>query len=287
MLAKLSTMLKSKVALAALGAIVVGGGGGAVAVAANTGHLQTLGINLNVGSDSKSPDASETPDSHAHSVGVEGLLTACDTTATPNTISVTDKSGKAWTFNITATTRFNGDEGSEHAGATTGANTGDNSGGSSSQASALTLTDVCAAANLNTRKVEVEATPNGTSYDAWKVTLQGAPENSQHSGDNTGDNSGKGGDSSNNSGSDSSQNPGEQNQVSGTVTAVGAGSFTLQTANGSFTVNVGATTHFSGVSGLSALQTNSQVSVQGSVSGTTITATSVEVHDSSSTSTDH
>ncbi len=49
MLAKLTTVLKSKVALAALGAIVVGGGGGAVAVAANTGHLQTLGINLNVG----------------------------------------------------------------------------------------------------------------------------------------------------------------------------------------------------------------------------------------------
>ena len=308
MLAKLSTVLKSKVALAALGAIVVGGGGGAVAVAANTGHLQTLGINLNVGSDTKSPDASETPDSHAHSVSVEGLLTACDTTDTPNTVSVTDKAGKSWTFIITSTTRFNGEQSSKHSGGNSngGASTGDNSanggsssgdnsangGSSSSQASALTLADVCASANLNTRKVEVEATPDGANYDAWKVTLQGAPENNQNNGDNSGkggDNSSNSGDSSSHEGSDSSKASNEQNQVNGTVTSVGANSFTLQTANGTFTVNVSATTHFSGVDSLSALQTNSQVSVQGTVSGTTITAASVEVRDSSSTPnpTDH
>ncbi len=66
-----------------------------------------------------------------------------------------------------------------------GASTGDTTGGASTSAAARTpptLADVCATANIGARIVEVQATPDGANYDAWKVTLQGAPENSQNSG---------------------------------------------------------------------------------------------------------
>ncbi len=73
------------------------------------------------------------------------------------------------------------------------------------------------------------------------------------------------------------------------MTSVSANSFTLQTANGSHHRQRRRHDPLLGVAGLATLQTNSQVSVQGTVSGTTITATSVEVRDSSSTPnpTDH
>lgn len=225
MLAKLATLAKSKAAIAALGVVLVGGGSGAVAVAATTGHLSTLGVNLN--STSEKPDATETSDSHADTKGFEGLLTGC----TATTITVKSRDGVSTTFVVSSTTKFNGDTESESAGASTskgdssthvgGSSTdkgGDSSaatGGSSTEKSGdssashvVTLADVCAAANINTRDVQVQATKNGSSYDAWKVTLQGRGSANGDStggtttghatGDSTGDSTGHstGGDSS-------------------------------------------------------------------------------------------
>lgn len=208
MLAKIATLAKSKAAIAVLGVVLVGGGSSAVAVAATTGHLSTLGVDLN------SAGKSSSADSHAHTVGVEGLLVACNTTTTPNTISVKDKDGKSWTFVVSSTTKFNGAVHTEGSGST-GANAGGastakgdnsakaggastakgsnsaNAGGASTNHTAATLADICATANLNTRDVQVQATPNGSAYDAWKVTLQG--QGSANGGSSTDSN---GGDSS-------------------------------------------------------------------------------------------
>jgi hypothetical protein len=300
MLPKLATLVKSKTAIAVLGVVLVGGSGGAVAMAATTGHLAPLGVDLGASTDqTKTPEKAETPDSHAHTTSVEGLLAACDTSATPNTISVTDKAGKSWTFVITTTTKFNGDTQSEssakgdNSAHTGGASTGDHSGGASTGGAstggastgdssahvAPTLADVCATANIGARDVEVQATADttdSTKLDAWKVTLQGpaSSKNDGQSGDST-DHSGAG--SSTGGSSEGSQSTPEARQYDGTVTAVSATGFTMTHNGVSYDVTVSATTHFSGGASLSTLQVNAHVSVGGTLSGTSITATYVEV----------
>ncbi len=243
MLSKIAAVAHSKVALAVLGAVLVGGGGSAVAVAATTGHLSTLGVNAAMNSSSASSN------SHAHTTSVEGLLTACSATTTPATLSVKDSSGKSWTFVVSATTKINGDthtdashgdssasnstgagassakgDNSAHAGDNTsngagassakgdnsthaGDNTSTGTGASSakgdnsadagdSSAHTATLADVCTSANIGTRHVQVQATKNGASYDAWKVTLQGAGSASGDSSDGHASDGGSNGSSS-------------------------------------------------------------------------------------------
>ncbi|HEX8726993.1 MAG TPA: hypothetical protein VF739_00130 [Ktedonobacterales bacterium] len=205
MLSKIAAVAHSKVALAVLGAVLVGGSGSAVALAATTGHLSVLG-----GAQAAGHGSNESPDSHAHTISVEGLLTGCSTT-TPTTISVKDSAGKSWTFVVSATTKINGDTNSDanHSGSSStgegassakgdnsthagdnSANVGDssaNAGDSSAKAgdnsahAAPTLAEVCASANIGTRDVQVQATQNGKTYDAWKVTLQG-PESASSDG---------------------------------------------------------------------------------------------------------
>ncbi len=251
MLEKLAAFAKTKAAIALLGVAVVGGGGGAVAVAATTGHLSTMGVNLNVShSDTNEGD-------HA---SVEGLLTGC----TGSSVSVKDRDGKSWSFNVTSTTKFNGDvngdaqgdskagastekpdatevagsETGDHSGSSTGdssakgtetgdhsgSSTGDHSGSSTGDSSAkgsnsenagsstnadskgdaashqVTLAQICAAANINTRDVQVQGTKTSSGYDAVKVTLQGPGSakndgsssnegSTSHAGSSTGDSS--------------------------------------------------------------------------------------------------
>ncbi len=240
MLEKIAAFAKTKAAIALLGVAVVGGGGGAVAVAATTGHLSTMGVNLNV---------SHSDTNEGDHTSVEGLLTGC----TGSSVSVKDRDGKSWTFNTTSTTKFNGDvkgdtqgdskagastekpdatevtgtETGDHSGASTGdsstgdssakgtetgdhagSSTGDHSGASTGDSSAkgtesdhagsstgsssdhagsstsndsqgdaqshqVTLAQICAAANINTRDVQVQGTKTSNGYDADKVTLQG------------------------------------------------------------------------------------------------------------------
>lgn len=283
MLAKLATLVQSKTALAVLGVVLVGGGSGAVAVAATTGHLSTLGVNLSSAEGTKTAESTETPDSHAHTTAVEGLLTGC----TANSISVKDSAGKPWTFVVSSTTKYNGDTSTTGAGASSAK--GDNSanaggastGGASTAHAAPTLKDVCAFAGA--RDVQVQATANGTEYDAWKVTLQGP--GSAKSGGDTSSSDSKGSTSESKGSSTDGQNAPESKSFGGTVTAVSASGFTLSHDGVSVQVTVSATTHFSGASSLSALAVNSHVTVTGTLSGSTLTATSVEVSAPESTAT--
>lgn len=276
MLPKLAALAQSKTAIAVLGVVLIGGGSGAVAVAATTGHLSTLGVNLNSIGQSKTPDATEaaggSSSDAAHTVGVEGLMTACSTTA--NTLSVTDKAGKSWTFNVASTTKFNGATKSNEGGASTG---GASTGGAST--TPLTLADVCITANVNAMYVEVAATPNSTGYDARKVTLQGFSRSSGSEGSGT---STEGKDTST---PEPTQAP-EPREMSGTATNVTASGFTMTHDGASIQVVVTATTTLSGAASLSAIPNGAHVSVQGTLSGSTFTATAVQVSapDSSSTS---
>src|SRR5487761_2581177 len=271
MLPKLAALAQSKTAIAVLGVVLIGGGSGAVAVAATTGHLSTLGVNLNSIGQSKTPDATEaaggSSSDAAHTVGVEGLMTACSTTA--NTLSVTDKAGKSWTFNVASTTKFNGATKSNEGGSSTGG----------ASTTPLTLADVCITANVNAMYVEVAATPNSTGYDARKVTLQGFSRSSGSEGSGT---STEGKDTST---PEPTQAP-ETREMSGTATNVTASGFTMTHDGASIQVVDTATTTLSGAASLSAIPNGAHVSVQGTLSGSTFTATAVQVSapDSSSTS---
>ena len=237
MLEKVAAFAKTKAALALLGVAVVGGGGGAVAVAATSGHLSTMGVNLNT-SNGDHNDGDHT--------SVEGLLTGC----TSSTLSVKDRDGKSWTFAVTSTTKFNGDvksgttgdssakpeateaagsETGDHSGTSTGASTAkgsesDHSGTSTAKGSEsdhagsstsndskgdtesheVTLAQVCAAANINTRDVQVQATKTSSGYTAVKVTLQG---HGDEKGDSSTGDSSKGDSSSSNEGGSSTAKP--------------------------------------------------------------------------------
>ena len=194
MMPKLLTLVKSKTAVAVAGVLLVGGSGGAVAVAAQTGHLNGIGLQLATTKGDSS--ASDSNGEHAHA---EGLLTACSTSGS---ISVTDEKGTVYTFNVTSDTKFVGDthesthEGSSTAGgaSTNGTTHGDSStaGGASTNAtthgdsstageksgantaSTFTLSDLCAL--VNKVKVQVQATAASSSDktpDAAKVTVEG------------------------------------------------------------------------------------------------------------------
>lgn len=278
MISKVAAVVQSKVALAALGVLLVGGSGTAVAVAATSGHLHGLGAALGgASSETQGKGASSTgdaSDSHAHTVSVEGLLVACSTTTTPATISVKDTSGKTWTLVVTASTKLNGDASAAHqSGGNSAGDTGD-------QANALTLADICATANLNTRDVQAQATPNGAAYDAWKVTLQGPANGSTKGNGSDNGSNGKGGDNSSNGAGDSHSNAtpqAEQHEWSGTVTDVSATGFTMTSDGVTYQVIVPSDAHLSGVANVAAIAPKAQVTVEGTISGATVTATSVQV----------
>jgi hypothetical protein len=142
MLTKLSALAQGKVALAVLGAVLVGGGSAAVALAAThsalPGQHSSSASNDNNG---KSADAN-----HGHTVSLEGALKAYDAGA--HSISVLKAGATAATsVAVNADTRVNG----EHASS---------------------LADL--AKNIG-HKVEVSATKQSNgSLLAWKVTVQGA-----------------------------------------------------------------------------------------------------------------
>jgi hypothetical protein len=169
MLAKVLTVVKSKVALAVLGVILVGGGGGAVAAAASSGHLQGLGLQLGV---SRGDSTHGKSDNRGHA---EGMLTACDATA--GTITVTDAGGTASVFTVTSTTTFVGDIHGNNKGGSTGASN-----------PTFTLTDLCALVNKVKVQVQATASTSGstTTYDATKVTVEGQGTSGDGSSDSTG-----------------------------------------------------------------------------------------------------
>jgi hypothetical protein len=88
MVAKLSALVSSKVALAALGGVLVLGGAGAVA-AAETGHLPAGIAMPGVTHDQNSDKNGDPAGHHGHTVPIHGTLTAAG--ASGNTITVTGK----------------------------------------------------------------------------------------------------------------------------------------------------------------------------------------------------
>lgn len=141
MLSKLTLLLKSKVALAAIGALVVGGGGTAVAAAVAQSHTSA---NPSAHATATHGDQGDNGN-HGHTVAVEGTLKAYDAGA--KTISVVPEDGKdAQTIAVNGDTRVNG----EHA---------------------TSLADL---ANAIGHKVEVQATKQSDgSLLAWKITVGG------------------------------------------------------------------------------------------------------------------
>lgn len=253
MLTKLTTLVKGKVAAAVIGVILVGGGGGAVAVAATQGHLNGLGLQMA----SNQSDSTETPDSHSKDGShAEGMLTACDATA--NTIGVTDEQGTAFAFNVTSSTKFVGDiHGNDKGGSTSASNP------------TFGLTDLCALVNKIKVQVQATASTSGstTTYNADKITVEG-----QGTGDSSGDSS------DGNSQPESTETPDSQHGFSGVVGTVTGTSFTLTVNGVQYTVDA-TNAKFDGGS-LATLAAGAKVQVEGTVSGTTITATSVEVQSS-------
>lgn len=145
MLTKVAALIQSKVALAALGVVLVGGSGTAVAVAVNNNHASSTQSSASSSSDNAHATASQTPNSHAHTVSVVGFLKAYDASA--QTISVLpDRATTPTTIAVDANTTVNG-------------------------ANATSLSDLTA--NVG-HKVEVSATKASSgSLLAWKITVTG------------------------------------------------------------------------------------------------------------------
>jgi Domain of unknown function (DUF5666) len=162
MVSKALLVVKSKVALAVLGVVLVGGGGTAVAVAATGGHVPVLSA-LAGHSTTKTADSGSDAASHAHTVSLEGVLKSYDATA--HTISVLGNGDTSpTTIEVDSNTKVNG----EHASA---------------------LADLTKAVG---HKVQVQATKqsNGTLL-AWKITVEGAT-GSEGQGQGSGQGSGQG-----------------------------------------------------------------------------------------------
>jgi hypothetical protein len=152
MLSKLPLLLKSKVAIAVVGAVLVGGTG-AVALAATQGKITLPGA----ATSAHGAEATHTPNpassgSHAHTVSIEGTLVACSGSASSSggaqVICVQDAQGHVHAVTITSHTTINGDQ---------------------------PLVGKPWSALLG-RKVQVQATEQSDgSLVAWKVTIEGAP----------------------------------------------------------------------------------------------------------------
>lgn len=250
MTTKLLTLIHSKIALAVLGVLLVGGSGTAV-VAANHGQIPFTHSDAS-STATHSPHATESADSsHAHTVAIEGTLTAY--TAASQTISVQTKdSSSATTVDVNATTMVNG----EHA---------------------TKLSDLTAAIG---HMVQVQATKQSDGkLLAWKITVSG--NTTSHGSDNGASNgNGKGDGSGNNGNNGGNGTSDQQHVITGSITVVSADSFTVTAVGGStVTVTVSASTQFQGVArDLSALKTGMHVMVEGTMQNPgAFSATRVEV----------
>lgn len=152
MLSKVALLVKSKVALAALGVAVVGTGG--TAALAATGHLPSLPAQSNA---TQSAHGDNGDGNHGHTVSIEGTLKAYNAGA--KTISVQAEDAKsATTIGVNNDTRVNG-------------------------AQATKLSDLTA--NIG-HKVQVQATKQSNgSLVAWKITVTSATDDHSQDSDNS------------------------------------------------------------------------------------------------------
>ncbi|HEU4782308.1 MAG TPA: DUF5666 domain-containing protein [Ktedonobacterales bacterium] len=240
MLDKVALLLKGKAALAVVGLIVAGGGGTAVAVAAQT-HTGPF-ANTHPSS-TPAHNSGSSNNIHAHTVAIEGVLTAYDANA--RTISVLEH-GKtsATTISVNDQTTVNGDR-------------------------ASSLADL---AKNRDHNVEVQADKQDDgSLLAWKVTV-GGPANP-----NAGNGSGTGGANQGNGGQSTDQRP-----LVGVVSSIdiSTSSFVLTETDGTkVTVTVSGATEFEGSAHtLAGLKAHMHVTVKGAKqTDGTIAATSLQV----------
>jgi hypothetical protein len=232
-------VVKSKLALAVLGALVVGGGGTAVAVAATGGHVPVLSTLVGSShSANKTPDTGSDASSHAHTVSLEGVLEGYDSGA--QTISVLGNGDtSATTIDVNSKTEVNGDQ-------------------------ASSLSDLTKAKG---HKVQVQATKQSDgSLLAWKITVE-AVTGSQGQGQGSGQGQGQG----------QGQQTELQGTVSsvGTTSFV----LTLPDGSTKTVTVSAATTFAGRAHTLTDLKKGDVVSVHGTAqSGGTVAATSVEDH---------
>lgn len=306
MLAKLAVLAQSKVALAVLGVVLVGGGGTAAAVAATTGHLGP--IELAHSTPTKGAEDGENG-IHAHTVSIEGVLATVGTCPTG-----TQAANPA---NVTKLTVKDADESAEHDAtdsdtkspeATEAPDATHAAGAEATEAPKATHTaeaegtekpestpstqhtgtgTFTVVLNADTKVngehasnrgdlcqgighgVEVQATKGSDgSLTAWKVTLQGKD----------------GSDKSSSGGTGSEQGQGQSATATGSISAldVAKHTFLVTGANGTVThVTVNASTQFEGgIHSLADLHVGAHVSVQGTKQADgSILATRVEHQD--------
>jgi hypothetical protein len=147
MLSKALLVVKSKVALAVLGVLVVAGGGTALVVAASGAHAPVLSGPTGH-STTKTPHTGSDAASHGHTISVEGVLKGYNAGA--GTISVVEHGDTSATIiDVNSKTEVNG----EHASS---------------------LLDLSKAIG---RKVQIQAIrQSGGALLAWKITIEGATD---------------------------------------------------------------------------------------------------------------
>lgn len=243
MLTKLAILLQNKVAVAALGAVLIGGAG-ATAAAAATGHLPLTQTHATATAGAEGDHGQNGDNQGHHEVSLEGTLKAYDATkktisvlgehdaqdseqdatpgatpgahdetATPEAHETATPDAAPTTFAVDGNTRVNGDQ-------------------------ASTLDDLAKAIGKKVQ-VQAEKQADGTLL-ARKVTVQGPGEQ----------------DTANQHGT---------NEVQGTVASVAADSFVVKDKDGKqVKVSVNAQTRFQGTAhSLSDLKTGEHVDVQG------------------------
>src|SRR5260221_4756811 len=145
MLSKLAIVLKGKMAAAVIGLLVVGGSGTAVAVQAKTKRGASASKDASVAARETAKDNGQSGTNHAHTVAIEGVLKAYNSTA--KTIGVQKNSETSTTtISVNDQTTVNG-------------------------AQATSLTELTESLN-HTVQVQTDRQSAG-SLMAWKITVGG------------------------------------------------------------------------------------------------------------------
>lgn len=261
MLAKLTALLSGKAALTALGVVLVGGAATATTVAATTGHLGPIQTPHFGAEATKTPEANDAQGAHAHTVSIQGTLSAV--VACPSN-STGAASAAASVTRLTLTNAKISAEHTEQDDATPTATKTPGAEGADAKSDtglAAVADPIAVAVTKDTRvtgagvhtlgdlcgqlkqRVEAQTTKSANgSYTAWKVTLLGGGQDGNGAG------------------------AAQEVTVQGTVKAIhpAASSITLATANGDVTVIVSAKTEFQGsVHALAQTKVGAHVTVHG------------------------
>lgn len=196
----LTTIVKNKIALAALGTVLIGGGGTAVALAATTGHLgsiQTPGFAHSNDSGTQSDKSGDQGKSdsnngdHPHTVSIEGVLASIKSCPTNSTRITVTKASESAEHDAKDTDKDDTNPGATHRPGTETLTITVNSKTRIVGNKADALADLCHAVGHRVQ-VQADKAANG-ALTAWKVTLQGADNAADGQGGNQSHSDGKAG----------------------------------------------------------------------------------------------